>query len=69
MKIHHLSTTEAFASMQSAPSGLSSQEALRRLAEYGRNEVENEHLSASWLPGKETMSERVDFEEGSPAAR
>jgi hypothetical protein len=31
--------------MQSALSGLSSQEALRRLAEYGRNEVENEHLS------------------------
>ena len=40
MKIHHLSTEEAFSSMQSAPSGLTSQEARRRLAEYGPNDVE-----------------------------
>jgi magnesium-transporting ATPase (P-type) len=40
MKIHHLSTEEAFSSMQSAPSWLTSQEARRRLAEYGPNDVE-----------------------------
>ena len=39
-KIHHLSTGEAFSSMQSAPSGLTSQEARRRLAEYRPNNIE-----------------------------
>jgi hypothetical protein len=40
VKIHHLSIEEAYSSIQSAPSGLSSDEARRRLSEYGRNEVE-----------------------------
>jgi hypothetical protein len=40
MKIHYLSIEEAFSSMQSAPSGLTSQEARRRLVEYGPNDVE-----------------------------
>jgi hypothetical protein len=40
MKIHHLSTEEAFSSMQSAPSGLTSQEPRRHLAEYRPNDVE-----------------------------
>jgi sodium/potassium-transporting ATPase subunit alpha len=40
VKIHHLSIEEAYSSIQSAPSGLSLDEARRRLSEYGRNEVE-----------------------------
>ena len=39
MKIHHLSTAEVYSSLQSTPSGLSPEEAKRRMAEYGRNEV------------------------------
>jgi hypothetical protein len=34
-----------------------------------RRSSDNEHLRASWLPGTETVSERVDFEEGSLAAK
>jgi calcium-translocating P-type ATPase len=40
MKIHQLSVAECFASLQSSADGLTESEALRRLAEYGRNEVE-----------------------------
>ena len=40
MKIHHLAVSEAFASVQSTPNGLSATEAARRLAEFGRNELE-----------------------------
>jgi calcium-translocating P-type ATPase len=40
MKIHHLSVEEAFASLNSRTDGLDQMEAKRRLAEYGRNEVE-----------------------------
>jgi sodium/potassium-transporting ATPase subunit alpha len=40
MKIHHLSVTEAFASLNSRTDGLDHAEAERRLAEYGRNGVE-----------------------------
>jgi len=40
-----------------------------KLDSFLRRSSDNEHLPASWLPGKETVSERVDFEEGSPAAK
>jgi calcium-translocating P-type ATPase len=40
MKIHQLSTVEAIASLNSSPEGLSSDEALRRLREFGPNRVE-----------------------------
>ncbi len=40
MRIHQLSADEALASLRSNPHGLSSPEALRRLAEYGPNRVE-----------------------------
>jgi calcium-translocating P-type ATPase len=40
MKIHHLSVADAFASLNSGPAGLDGAEAARRLAEFGRNEVE-----------------------------
>jgi sodium/potassium-transporting ATPase subunit alpha len=40
MKIHHLSVSEAFASLNSRADGLDIAEAKRRLVEYGRNEVE-----------------------------
>ena len=40
MKIHQLSAEEAFASVHSTPGGLSTTEALRRLAEYGPNHVQ-----------------------------
>ena len=40
MKIHHLTVEEAFASVQSGPDGLSAEEAARRLAEFGPNQVE-----------------------------
>ena len=36
---------------------------------FPRRSRDNEHLSASRLSGKESVNERVDFEEGSPAAR
>jgi hypothetical protein len=39
MKIHQLEASEAFQSLQSCPDGLTDSEALRRLAEYGRNEI------------------------------
>ena len=35
MQIHQLSAAEAIASLKSDPRGLSSEEALRRLGEYG----------------------------------
>lgn len=40
MRIHQLSADDAVASLNSSPHGLSSAEALRRLAEYGPNRVE-----------------------------
>jgi sodium/potassium-transporting ATPase subunit alpha len=40
MKIHRLTIEEAFGSLKSGPAGLALDEAQRRLAEYGRNEVE-----------------------------
>ena len=40
MKIHQLSAADAIASLNSNPQGLSSVEALRRLGEYGLNQVE-----------------------------
>ncbi|MFZ5863820.1 MAG: cation-translocating P-type ATPase [Nitrospirota bacterium] len=39
MKIHRLTTEEAFASLHSSPEGLTTTEAARRLAEFGANEV------------------------------
>lgn len=40
MKIHRLTTADAFASLKSGMEGLSDVEAQRRLAEFGKNEVE-----------------------------
>jgi calcium-translocating P-type ATPase len=40
MKTHHFSVADAFASLNSSPMGLDDPEAIRRLDEYGRNEVE-----------------------------
>src|SRR5512146_1419253 len=40
MKIHQRSAADAIASLNSSPHGLSSVEALRRLAEFGPNRVE-----------------------------
>jgi sodium/potassium-transporting ATPase subunit alpha len=43
MKVHHLTVEEAVASLRSGLDGLLADEARRRLAEYGRNEVERVH--------------------------
>lgn len=54
MKIHHLTLEEAFASLRSGPEGLSAAEAVRRLAEYGPNaveEVRGESLTLRFLKG------------------
>jgi hypothetical protein len=40
-----------------------------KLDSFLRRSSDDEHLSASWLLGKETVSERVDFEQGSAAAK
>jgi calcium-translocating P-type ATPase len=48
MTIHHLSVSEAFASLNSRTDGLDLAEAKRRLLEYGRNEVE-EVGRESWV--------------------
>jgi calcium-translocating P-type ATPase len=40
MKIHHLTVADAFASLKSGLEGLTEAEAQRRLAEFGKNEVE-----------------------------
>ena len=40
MKIHRLTTADAFASLKSGLAGLTDAEAQRRLAEFGKNEVE-----------------------------
>ncbi|MGB8466166.1 MAG: cation-transporting P-type ATPase, partial [Terrimicrobiaceae bacterium] len=40
MKIHHLTVVDALGSLKSGPEGLTNTEALRRLAEFGANEVE-----------------------------
>ena len=40
-----------------------------KLDSFVRRSSDNEHLSASWLPETQTVVERVDFEEGSPAAK
>lgn len=52
MKIHQLNVADAFASLNSRPQGLDDAEAIRRLNEYGRNEVEEvsrEPLSLRFL--------------------
>ena len=40
-----------------------------KLDSFLRRSSDNEHMPASWLPGKEAVNERVDFEEGNPAAK
>jgi hypothetical protein len=40
-----------------------------KLDSFLRRSSDNEHLPASWLPGTETVSERIDLEEVSPAAK
>jgi hypothetical protein len=40
-----------------------------KLDSFLRRSSDNKHLSASWLPETETVVERVDFEEGSRAAK
>ncbi|HRX55837.1 MAG TPA: cation-transporting P-type ATPase, partial [Verrucomicrobiales bacterium] len=40
MKIHHLDTAADYASLNSGPAGLEEAEAVRRLMEYGPNQVE-----------------------------
>ena len=49
MKIHQLSISEALASVQSAPQGLSSLEAERRLREHGLNVVQEYARESPWL--------------------
>ncbi|MFZ5592963.1 MAG: cation-translocating P-type ATPase [Pseudomonadota bacterium] len=54
MKIHHLTVDEALHSLHSSPDGLSESEALRRLAEFGPNRVEQlrrESLVLRFLKG------------------
>ena len=43
MKIQALSHTEVFATLFSGPHGISHEEALRRLGEYGPNEIHEVH--------------------------
>jgi Ca2+-transporting ATPase len=45
---HSLSTEQVFAKLQSAPAGLSSAEATRRLAEHGPNELQAAHRISPW---------------------
>jgi magnesium-transporting ATPase (P-type) len=40
VKIHHLTTEAAFASLHSSPEGLTTTEAARRIAEFGPNQIE-----------------------------
>src|ERR1700756_2603782 len=47
MKIQHLTTDEALASLRSRPSGLSAAEADRRLREFGPNQVEHHSKESS----------------------
>jgi len=49
MKIDQLSAADAIASLHSAPQGLSSEEALRRLREFGPNQVEKLAGQPLWL--------------------
>lgn len=49
MKIHLLNVADAISSLQSAPDGLSGEEAARRLAEFGRNELERVPGEPWWL--------------------
>jgi magnesium-transporting ATPase (P-type) len=49
MKIHRLSVVDAFSSLNSGLAGLNDDEARRRLAEYGANEVEEVAREALWL--------------------
>lgn len=49
MKIHLLDITDAIGSLQSTPEGLTSAEAERRLAEFGRNELEMVRGAPWWL--------------------
>ena len=39
------------------------------LDSFLRRSRDDQHLPASWLPKSETVIERVDLEEGSPAAK
>src|ERR1017187_7465424 len=49
MKIHQLSVEDALRSLRSKPEGLSSEEALRRLREFGPNRVERIAREPAWL--------------------
>ena len=49
MRIHHLSISDAFASLQSSPLGLSSLEAKQRLREHGLNVVPEYARESPWL--------------------
>ena len=49
MKIHLLDVADAIASLQSRPDGLGAEEAVRRLAEFGRNELESARGEPWWL--------------------
>lgn len=40
-----------------------------QLDSFLRRSADNEHLSPSWLPVKQTVIEQIDFEEGNPAAK
>ena len=49
MKIHQLSVEEALRSLRSQAAGLSSEEALRRLREFGPNRVERLAREPAWF--------------------
>jgi sodium/potassium-transporting ATPase subunit alpha len=49
MRIHHLSISDAFASLQSSPLGLSSLEAKQRLRDHGLNVVPEYARESPWL--------------------
>lgn len=40
-----------------------------KLGSFLRRSCDHERVAASWLPGEETVNGRVDFEEGSSAAK
>lgn len=48
MKIHHLAVEEAFLSLHSRPEGLTSEEAGRRLTEFGHNRVKRLERTPLW---------------------
>ncbi|MGZ9038695.1 MAG: cation-transporting P-type ATPase, partial [Burkholderiales bacterium] len=49
MRIDHLSAADAVASLHSGPLGLSSEEACRRLSEFGPNQVDKLAGHPLWL--------------------